>query len=82
MVVGVVPVAIVAPKGENSVPPFVMDERVPHPKNPREVQREQMEKFRLKRAENKQPDERNLSDYIVLAKNRLDNFNPHICYLA
>ena len=66
--------------------PWVLDERVPHPKSPQEIMEARFERMRqraLEQAKNKPDSERNVSDYLVLAEDKLkDVFEPTVCYMA
>ncbi|MBQ8168763.1 hypothetical protein IJZ97_05035 [bacterium] len=66
--------------------PWILDEKVPRPRSPQEIRDVHCERMRqqaLEIAKNKPDSERNVSDYLVLAEDKLKVLlDAPVCYLA
>ena len=69
--------SIVSPKTNNKLP-YILDETIPHPKNPTKVIVKTIFDKILENVKNKPDAERNAIDYAILLAEKLMKFNPKI----
>ena len=67
---------VVAPQKERKKSPYILDETIPSAKDPLKALAELKKAQMLKNAKNKPDNERTLTDYLILAQDKLDKGIP------